>query len=231
MKAIAIIPARGGSKRLPRKNILPLGDKPMLAHPITAAKESGIFDRIIVSTEDQEITEIATSYGAQVISRPDVMATDTAHESEAYAHVLKILKQEGYIPDAFCGIYATAAFILPEDLQNSAKLLNSEQSPDVIMGVSEFTIHPYKALQTNNNGYLEMVYPVECKQRSQFYPHYVASNGTFYWFKTASFQKNPEYYQEKLVGYEIPNERAIDIDTKSDYDWACTVKKKTAKKS
>ena len=193
----------------------------MLSYPIAVAKQSNIFDRIIVSTDDKKIASIAKEHGAEVVMRPEEMATDEAHESEAYEHVLDVLADENYVPDAFCGIYPTAVFILPEDLQGSVKLLDSEQNPDVVMSVSEFPIHPYKALQKNGANYLTMVYPKECKQRSQFYPHYVASNGTFYWFRTTSFRKDPGYYTDKLVGYELPNERAIDIDTKKDYEWAC----------
>ncbi len=223
MKNIAIIPARGGSKRLPRKNMLPIMGAPMLTHPIKTAQESSIFDHIIVSTDDDEIARIAENHGAKVIIRPDEMASDEAHESLAYMHVLKVLAKEGYEPDAFCGIYPTAIFITPQDLQESYKLMDSDKNPDVVMSVSSFPVHPYKALQENNNGYLTMVNPVKCKQRSQFYPHYVASNGTFYWLRVNSYKNDPNYYPEKLVSYELPNDRAIDIDTKQDYDWACIV--------
>ena len=91
MSNIAIIPARGGSKRLPRKNILPLAGKPIIAYPIQTALDSGVFDKVIVSTEDAEIEAIAKQYGAEVISRPDELATDEAHELELF----QIGQQEG----------------------------------------------------------------------------------------------------------------------------------------
>jgi|GEM_PF-98964 len=221
-KSVAIIPARGGSKRLPRKNILPLHGSPMLGWPVKACLESGLFDEVIVSTDDDEIATIATQQGARVIMRPAELATDEANESLAYVHVLETLKAEGNLPDYFCGIYATAALITAEHLQGAYKKMR-ESEADVLMGVSSYGIHPYKALEAGADGYLKMVYPEWCLQRSQFYPHYVASNGTFYFFRVDPFIKTPTYYPDKLVGYEIPAERAIDIDTEEDYRWAKTI--------
>jgi pseudaminic acid cytidylyltransferase len=217
MKNVAIIPARGGSKRLPRKNILPLNGKPMISYPINAALQSGVFDQVIVSTEDKEIQDIARECGAEIVARPDEMATDTAHELEAISYTLDQLPE---MPEAFCVIYPTAAFILPTDLAEAREKLDAPVESDVVMGVSEFDIHPYKSLQTNADGFLEMKYPKECVMRSQTYPHLVASNGTFYWLRTDAYLKNRAYYQDRLVGHEVPSDRAVDIDTQADYDWA-----------
>lgn len=222
MTVYAIIPARGGSKRLPRKNILPVLGQPMVAYSIQACMESKIFDEVIVSTEDAEIKKIAEQYGARVIDRPAEMATDTAHESLAYKHVIETLKAEGKDPQFFCGVYATALMLQASDLKDSYAVI-SDSDADVLMAVSEFPIHPYKALQKNDKGYYEMVHPVECKQRSQLYPDYVASNGTFYWFRVETFSKEANYYPEKLATYKIPFERAPDIDTQEDLDRAAAL--------
>lgn len=220
MKAVAIIPARGGSKRLPRKNILPLAGKPMISYPIKTALASGLFESVIVSTEDTEISEIAREYGAQVISRPPEFSTDEAHELDACLHVLDTLKDEGSEPEAFCVLYPTAAFLIADDLIHSMERLNQKPAADVVMGVSAYDIHPYKALVTSPEGYLEPMFPKECRMRSQFYPHLMASNGTFCWLRTSAFHDNPTYYTKRLKPYEMPLDRAVDIDTKEDYERA-----------
>ena len=120
MNVVAIIPARGGSKRFKRKNIALLNDKPLVSYPIVAAQESGVFDQVIVSTEDAEITDIAVQYGADAYARSDVHATDTAHELDACLEVLDMLAEEGKeTPEYFCVIYPTAVFVEEQDLQKS----------------------------------------------------------------------------------------------------------------
>lgn len=213
MKPIAIIPARGGSKRLPRKNILPVAGKPMIAWPIEAARASGIFSAVIVSTEDAGIKSIAQEYGATAIDRPADLATDTAMEIEVYAQMLNTLPA---MPEMFCAIYATALLLEPEDFQKSFAAFSQNQDAQAMMSVCDYAIHPFKALQQNEGGFLEMVHPVECRQPSQTYPHYVASNGTFYWLRTAPYMQQKTYYPERLTPYLLPASRAIDIDTAED---------------
>lgn len=217
MKPVAIIPARGGSKRLPRKNILPLEGKPMIAWPIAAALESGVFETVIVSTEDEEIADISRQYGAEVVKRPPELATDTAMEIDAYAQVLKNLPAQ---PECFCAIYATAILLEPEDFQKSYEVFHVRPDADALMSVSEFSIHPFKALEENSAGFLDMVHPKECVQRSQTYPRYVASNGTFYWLRTSAYNRQKTYYQPHLLSYILPANRAVDIDTAEDLKMA-----------
>lgn len=219
MDRIVIIPARGGSKRLPRKNILPFLGKPMITHVIETAKASSVFDRIIVSTEDVEIADIAKDAGAEIFERPSEFATDTAHELDACADVLMQLEK---VPDSFCVIYPTSVLLTPEDIQKASALLNEEPAPDVVMGASAYPIHPYKALIKNEKGSWEMLFPEHCKERSQNYPYVMASNGTFYWLKTVVFLENRDkgYYLDRLMVYGLPPERAVDIDTREDLEWA-----------
>lgn len=217
MSLLAILPARGGSKRIPRKNIHPFLGRPMISWPVETARQSGLFDRIVVSTEDEEISRIAREAGAEPIARPPEMATDTAHELEACLQVLDALNARGEPdPDAFCVIYPTAVLIAPEDLAGGRALLDGPPEADVVFGVSGYPIHPYKALVKNEAGYLAPMFPVETKMRSQFYPHVTASNGTFYWLRTEAFRRLRAYYVERLAGYEIPAERAVDIDMPED---------------
>lgn len=217
MSAIAIIPARGGSKRIPRKNIIPIEGKPMLAYPIQSALQSNLFDRVIVSTDDAEIKDIAISYGAEINDRPAELATDTAFEVDVYKQVLESLSEK---PEFFCGIYPTAIFIEASDLQNSFSSMQTPPEPDALMAVSRYSIHPYKALQENADGYWTMVYPQECLMRSQTYPDYVASNGTFYWLRTEAFLQKPSYYQTKLRTYTLPAHKGLDIDEPEDLESA-----------
>lgn len=217
---LAIIPARGGSKRLPRKNIALVDGRPLIGYPISVALKSGLFSSIVVSTEDDEIAEISRRAGAAVIARPAALATDEAHELEACAHVLDKLAEKEADPTAFCIIYPTAAFIFPDDLIQSAALLDGPPEADVVMAVAGYPIHPYKALKASPSGYLEAMFPAEAKLRSQFYPKLVASCGAFYWMRSAHFRKDPNYYAHRLVGYELAPERAIDIDTPADLAWA-----------
>ncbi|MAH06455.1 MAG: pseudaminic acid cytidylyltransferase [Alphaproteobacteria bacterium] len=227
MKSIAIIPARGGSKRIPRKNIYNICGKPMLAWPIEQAIKSKLFSAVIVSTDDTEIAQVAEQYGARAIMRPAELATDTAEEIDAYEHVLQTLHNERKIyPKYFCGVYPTAILIKDEDLIAGFEKF-SDNNADVVMSVSEYAIHPYKALVRNiETGFLEMVYPVECNTlRSQEYPLYTASNGTFYWFNVTSFLKEKNYYPERLDQYILPRTRAVDVDVLEDLDIAQIFKK------
>lgn len=212
-KPVAIIPARGGSKRIPRKNIVDMNGLPMLAYPIKAALKSGLFSDVIVSTEDSEIAAIAAQYGARVIERPLDLASDTAMEIDVYEQVLSKLFTR---PDYFCAIYPTAILIEADDLQKSFTEISATADIDVLMSVSPYAVHPYKALINNKAGYLEMVHPAECVQRSQTYPHYVASNGTFYWFRTTGYEQHKSYYPSKMKGYVLPTSKAIDIDEPGD---------------
>jgi pseudaminic acid cytidylyltransferase len=216
---VVIIPARGGSKRLPRKNILPIGGKPMIHWPIEACLKSGVFSDVIVSTEDPEIFSIAEKGGARVIKRPDHMATDEIHEGHATNHVLDTLKNEGKEPEFFLIIYSTAILVTPEDIQHSYALTQST-SPiaDAVMSMSPYPNHPYKAHVKNEQGYLVPMFPKEVKERTQTYPHVSAVNGTFCWCRTEVWHKNMHYFPERFVGYEMPLERAVDVDTLEDYE-------------
>ncbi|WP_035724223.1 acylneuraminate cytidylyltransferase family protein [Fodinicurvata fenggangensis] len=220
MRAVAIIPARGGSKRLPRKNILPLGGRPMIAHPIRLARESGLFERVVVSTEDTEIAEIARIAGAEVFERDTELATDKATVVQVCLDALRRLEQEGTELDAFCCLYATAAFLTMQDVQDSRVRLFGPPEADYVMGVSEYPIHPFKALRSED-GYLKAVWPESAQLKSQEYPAMCASNGTLYWARSGAFIQEQSFYGQRLVGYELPPNRAIDIDTREDYDWAC----------
>lgn len=219
MNRVAIIPARGGSKRLPRKNVLPILGQPMLAYPIQAAQQSEMFDQVIVSTEDEEIKSVALGAGAEVVKRPEALARDRASVVQVCKHLLDVLRDQDMHPEFFCCIYATAIFITPEDIKNSFQLFEHEPRPDVVMGVSEFNLHPVQALE-EKNGFLTPKWPEYVVLQSQFHPSLVASNGTLYWSRSDMFLQCQNFYVDKLKGYNIPKKRAINIDTFDDLEFA-----------
>ena len=233
MEAIAIIPARGGSKRFSRKNIALLEGRPLLTYPLLAAQKSRQFSSVFVSTEDKDIADIAKNAGAEVHNRKSKFATDTAHELDACLDLLDDLKKNNEsVPDYICVIYPTAVFIEADDFIKSKAIITKNPDTAAVMCVSDFNYHPYKSLITNDRGYLEMMFPIECKQRSQEYPNLVASNGTFYWLHVETLKNNRQksYYQDNLKAYEIPYERAVDIDYPKDLEYAALIMKTRQKK-
>lgn len=216
---VAIIPARGGSKRLPRKNIAEIGGCPILSYPVTCAQNSGLFDKVLVSTEDDEIAAIARGLGAEVIARPPEIAQDSSTVVQVCIHALDEVEQKFGVAEVFCCIYATAAFITPEDLTTSLALLDSEPNADVVMGVSNYDIHPVQSLKKEGD-YWSFMWPEYQDLQSKSYPHLVASNGTIYWTRTIIFRAQKTFYVDRLKVYELPRTRAVDIDTLEDLEVA-----------
>lgn len=215
MNQIAIIPARGGSKRLPRKNILPINGKPMITYPISAALKSKMFDAVIVSTEDDEIADIAEQQGAVVQWRPLELAQDRSTVVQVCTQVLTLPQYQGV--EAFCCIYATAVLLQEQDIVSSRQLLDIETN--VVMGVTQYNYQPVQALK-QQNGYLSLMWPEYGNIQSQFYPELCVDTGTLYWAKTATFLKSATFYGSTLRGYPIDNNKTVDINTAQDYERA-----------
>lgn len=209
---IAIIPARGGSKRLPRKNILPLPGGIMIEFPISAALRSGLFDHVVVSTEDNEIAEISKKAGAEIVYRPSNLAKDSSTVAEVCLHTLK-----EYPSDYFCCVYATASLLNSEILIDSYKKFKVNLRADVLMGVSAFNYPPAQALRMNDYGFLEYMWPEFKGVQSQNQPVLCVSNGTFVWSKTNEFKKNKTFYSSSLMPYYVDPEHVQDVDTMDDY--------------
>ncbi len=209
---IAIIPARGGSKRLPRKNILPLPGGVMIEFPISAALRSGLFDHVVVSTEDDEIAELAKKAGAEIVYRPSELAKDSSTVAEVCLHALKC-----YHSDYFCCIYATASLLNPDVLISSCEEFKLNPSADALMGVSTYNYPPAQALRMNGYGFLEYMWPEFKGIQSQNQPDLCVSNGTFVWSKTNEFKKNKTFYSSSLIPYYVDPECVQDVDTMDDY--------------
>lgn len=210
---IAIIPARGGSKRLPRKNILPVGGQPMLSHPIRAALDTGLFDRVVVSTEDSEIALAAQKAGASVLERPEHLAQDTSTVVQVCMHAL-----EHYPAGEFCCIYATAALLRPETLSKAHSLLDASPPADYVLGISGYNYSPVQALKANENGFLSYMWPEFLGKQSQFYPQLCVSNGTFVWARSEAFLREKIFYGTRLRGFPVPDDQVMDIDVSEDYE-------------
>jgi pseudaminic acid cytidylyltransferase len=212
MKRIAIIPARGGSKRLPRKNILPINNLPMVHYPIQTALESGLFDEVIVSTEDEEIAHIAQIAGATIHHRSSFLAQDRATMVQVCLEVLTT-----HQADIFCCLYATAILLKIPTLVESETKLNLIPFANYVMGVSQYNYAPPQALQEDPQGFLRYWLPDYIDVQSQFYPTLTVSNGTFIWARTNAFVEEKNFYGSKLRGFLVPREEVIDIDTPEDY--------------
>ena len=208
MTTVALIPARGGSKRFPRKNIYELGGKPLLAYSIATARESGIFDRVIVSTEDAEVAEIAHAYGAEVINRSISLSQDRSSVVQVCLDVLDRIKDI----QQMCCIYATAVLLKSEVLVAGLELLNSEEKIDFVMGVSKYDYPPVQALKLDQNGFLSYMWPEWKNIQSQFHPNLFVSNGTFYWSRRDALLKEQTFYGERMRGYLVPNDQVSDIN-------------------
>jgi N,N'-diacetyllegionaminate synthase len=213
IKSIAIIPARGGSKRLPRKNILPLDNIPLLTRVIKTIKDSLLFDEIIVSSEDEEIQNIAKQEGAKVHNRPAKLATDTASVEDTCLDVLA--KNPA---DIFCCVYATAVLIKSDTLQKSSVKFLSNNNTNVLMGVSKYNYHPVQALGLSENGSAKVLFPKFKGLQSQKYPSTCVSNGTFYWARSDKFIKEKTFYSKKLKTFDVPEIETCDVDTFEDYE-------------
>lgn len=219
MKPIAIITARGGSKRIPKKNIKDFLGKPIIAYSIEAALKSGIFDDVMVSTDSEEIAEIAINYGARVpFMRSEATSNDYAGTSDVLLEVLNKYKELGKDYKEFCCIYPTAPFITEKKLKESYELLQDENVYNVVPMVA-FSFPPQRGLVLRN-GLTEPVDSVGIEQRSQDLEEVLHDSGQFYWCKTEEFCKNGNLLYNHTKPYIVPELEVQDIDNPSDWDLA-----------
>lgn len=214
---VAVIPARGGSKRIPRKNIKEFHGKPMIGWSIEAARESGIFDRIIVSTDAPEITVIAKSLGAEVpFMRPAELSDDHTGTSAVIAHAIGWLRSQGIQPDLLCCIYATAPFISPDDIQRGLKLLE-ENGADFAFSVTSYAFPIQRAIRRTPAGRIEMFHPEHAATRSQDLEDAYHDAGQFYWGRADAWCSGVPIFGPHSVPVMIPRSRVQDIDTQEDW--------------
>ncbi len=217
---IAIIPARGGSKRIPRKNIKLFHGKPMIAYSIEAAKQSGCFDKIIVSTDDQEIANVALQYGAEVpFLRPADIADDFATTLDVMQHAITWCKEQQWAVDKVCCIYATAPFILPEYIQQGLKEISAEDV-EYAFSATTFPFPIQRAISLSKDGTVSMFSPEHANTRSQDLEEAYHDAGQFYWGKASAFLSGKAFFAEHSKAVILPRKRVQDIDTFEDWDLA-----------
>ena len=213
---IAIITARGGSKRIPRKNIKSFCNKPIIAYSIEAAINSNIFDEVMVSTDDKEITEIAVNYGAKV---PFIRSADTSDDfattADVINEVLQNYKSSGVNTDYFCCIYPTAPFITPEKLGTAYEMLIKEKADSVIT-VVQYSYPPQRSLRIENHR-LIINYPEYKRARSQDLSPIYHDCGQFYFVNTESFSKSGELIGNNTIPLIVDELEVQDIDTMQDW--------------
>ncbi len=213
---IAIIPARGGSKRIPRKNIREFCGKPMIAYAIDAAKKSGLFDYITVSTEDQEVAEIAKKWGAQVpFLRPAELADDYTATVPVIANAINFYSGLGMEFDAVCCIYPGVPLIHVGDLVGALNLLTTGKA-DYCFPVAEYPSAIQRAIKILDSGKSQPVYPEFEIVRSQDLEPIYYDVGQFYWGKPKAWLTNSRIHSNASP-YIIPSWRAVDLDTPDDW--------------
>ena len=220
---IAIIPARGGSKRIPRKNIKPFHGKPMIAYSIEAALNSGCFDKVIVSTDDQEIADVAVKYGAEVpFLRPDNISDDFATTMDVMQHAIQWCVDQDLEVDNVCCIYATAPFILPEYIKQG---LVAVSSPNVeyAFSATSFSFAIQRAISVDQNGFVAMFSPEFANTRSQDLEEAYHDAGQFYWGKSSAFLAGKAIFAQHSKAVLLPRKRVQDIDTPEDWELAETL--------
>lgn len=207
---IALIPARGGSKRIPRKNIRPFLGKPMIGWPIAAALKSELFDRVVVSTEDAEIAQIAQQMGAEVpFIRPNNLADDFTPTRDVIVHTIETL---GNV-EQLCCIYATAAFVTADHLQAAHAMLTG----DFVFAAASFAHPVQRAMIKRPNGGVEMLYPEHAGTRSQDLPEAFHDAGQFYWGKAEAFTARRPMFGPASTPYILDRRAVQDIDTPEDW--------------
>jgi len=213
---IAIIPARGGSKRIPRKNIREFAGKPMIAYAIDAARQSGLFEHVIVSTDDLEIADKAKVWGAEIpFMRPQELADDHTATVPVIAQAIAECEAHGWVPEYVCCIYPAVPFIQIEDLKLSLQHLR-QGGAEFCFPVAEFPSAIQRALQLEHQGRLKPFHPeYELTRTQDLEPAYYDA-GQFYWGKTEAWLGSPKLHSQG-IGFIIPQWRVVDMDTPDDW--------------
>ncbi len=216
---IAIIPARGGSKRIPGKNIKPLAGKPIIAYSIAAARESGLFDHVVVSTDSQEIAEIARQHDAEVpFLRDKALADDFTPVSAATADALLRLDPAGDKFDSVAQLMPNCPLRTADDVVASYRQFERTGAESQISVVRYGWLNPWWAMRQNERHELEPIFKEQMTVRGQDLPELVCPTGAIWWARAGSLRRAKTFHLENRTGWEIPWQRGLDIDTFE--DWA-----------
>ena len=217
---VAVIPARGGSKRIPRKNIKFFLGKPIIAYSIAAARESNLFDRVLVSTDDIEITEVAEHYGAEVpFSRPAELADDYTGTDEVFVHALEWLIDNNKNYDYACCIYPAAPLLNLDFLKKGLEMLREKEATSAF-SVTTYAYPISRSLKINKINRLEMLWKEYSETRSQDLPVTYHDAGQFYWVNVKKYLKEKKLFSTDSIPVIIPRFLVQDIDTMQDWEFA-----------
>lgn len=215
---IAIIPARGGSKRIPRKNIREFCGKPLITYSIEAAKASGLFDHVIVSTDDEEIREIANAWGAETpFVRPAELANDHATTVPVIKQAVEWVQQHMGNVDNVCCIYATAPFIQASALREAHELLVRNAVSGYVFTATTFPFPIQRAFKVKPDGLVEMFEPQNYMTRSQDLEEAYQDAGQFYWGSAEAYLSEKIFFSTDSMAYVLPRYLVQDIDTPEDW--------------
>lgn len=219
MKNLCIIPARGGSKRIPRKNIKSFMGKPIIAFSIEAAKASGLFDEVMVSTDDEEFADVARQYGASVpFLRSEKTSNDFAGTEDVMLEVLDEYKKLGKEFDNFCCLYSTAPFVTADRLKEAYKLLNDDV--DAAFTVVQYSYPVQRSLKKNAKGFVEMNFPQYYDARTQDLEPFYHDAGQFYFVKTRVFRDEFTLWCKRTAPLVLSELEVQDLDTLTDWQLA-----------
>jgi pseudaminic acid cytidylyltransferase len=218
---LAVIPARGGSKRIPRKNIRPFHGVPMLARTIALLRAAEVFDRIVVSTDDDEIIEVAKSAGAEVpFRRPAELSNDTAATVPVIQHAVRALAEREFSPEYVCCVYPAAVLTTRADLHEGLSRLKSASSFDFAFTATSYAYPLQRALREPPGGGCEMMWPEQAQSRSQDLEPAYHDAGQFYWGHRAAWLEGRPLFSQNSSMILLPRHRVQDIDTYEDWERA-----------
>lgn len=221
MSTLCVIPARGGSRRIPRKNVRTFCGRPMIAWSIGAARESGLFDRVIVSTDDAEIAGVARSCGADVpFVRPAELADDHTPVVAVVRHAIGAIEAASGPVERACCVYATAPFLTAETLRRGLEALQADATLEFAFGVTRFEFPIFRAVSLDDTGLVRMFWPEHELTRSQDLPPAYHDAGQFVWGTRAAWSTRDRVFSSRTRGVVMPGALVQDIDTEADWELA-----------
>jgi pseudaminic acid cytidylyltransferase len=215
---IAVIPARGGSKRIPRKNIKEFAGLPMIAHSLRAAQASGMFEHILVSSDDDEILSVGAAYGGEPLRRPPELADDHTATIPVIRHAIGWAEAQGWSLEAVCCIYATAPFVRAVDITAGQSLLTANNM-DFAFAATTFPYPVFRGLLHDGRG-VRMIFPEHFPTRSQDLPEAIHDAGQFYWGTPRAWKEDERLFTARAAPVMLPRHRVQDIDTAEDWQRA-----------
>jgi N-acylneuraminate cytidylyltransferase len=221
MSTICVIPARGGSKRIPRKNVRSFCGRPMIAWSIGTARDSGLFDRVMVSTEDAEIAGIAREWGAEVpFVRPAELADDHTPTVPVIRHAIGAIETASGPVERACCVYATAPFLTAETLRKGLEAVQADASLEFAFGVTRFDFPIFRAVALDEAGHVRMFWPEHELTRSQDLPPAYHDAGQFVWGTREAWMTRDRVFSSRTRGIVVPGSLVQDIDTDADWELA-----------